>query len=159
MKIDWKHLATTPGYKSLKAAYVKDVQEAAKQKSPMRKKDEFLRQFNWIINRAKHYSYQTGKSIETILNEWEEVRQGWWFGYYQNSRQPKFHSNSIKNKGIRGVCKYYKNCCFSAPRAVQRARQRIAVEKRKQSQKKSRWSMARKEVIKKSVRRLLEGKM
>lgn len=26
MKIDWKYLVTTPGYQSLKAAYIKDVQ-------------------------------------------------------------------------------------------------------------------------------------
>ena len=28
MKIDWKYVATTEGYKSLKAAYVHDVQSS-----------------------------------------------------------------------------------------------------------------------------------
>ena len=34
--INWKHLATTTGYRSLKATYIRDVQESAKQKHPMR---------------------------------------------------------------------------------------------------------------------------
>ena len=106
--IDWKHLATTTGYKSLKVAYVNDVQKAAKQKHPMRRKSEFLHKFQWVINRAKHYAHNTGKSIDIILNEWEEKRDYWWLNYYQDCRQPKFHSNSKKPMGINGIRKHYK---------------------------------------------------
>ena len=54
LKIDWKHLATTPGYKSLKAAYIKDVEKSERYRhkhgcAPMRDKAEFLEHFNWVI--------------------------------------------------------------------------------------------------------------
>jgi len=94
MRIDWKYLATTDGYKSLKAAYVRDVQKSAKFKRPMRDKVEFLTQFRWVIGRAKHYAHHTGRSMESILNEWEENRAYWWLNYYQDCRQPKFHSGA-----------------------------------------------------------------
>lgn len=52
MKIDWKHLASTPGYISLKKAYIYDVVEANQQRQrgykPMRDKAEFLKHFNWV---------------------------------------------------------------------------------------------------------------
>lgn len=98
MPIDWKHLATTTGYKSLKAAYIRDVQGSRRQKHPLRRKAEFLRKFQWVISRAKHYAYHTGESIESILNSWEEKRNYWWLNYYQECNQPKFHSYSIETK-------------------------------------------------------------
>lgn len=104
----WKHLATTTGYKSLKAAYVHDLQEAAKRERPLRGKAEFLRKLQWVINRAKHYAYHTGKSIESILNEWEAKRSYWWLNYYQECNQPKFHSGAWKPMKIKGTRKYYK---------------------------------------------------
>jgi hypothetical protein len=103
MKIDWKYLAATPGYKSLKAAYIEDVKKASKQSRPMRCKDDFLSKFQWVINRAKHYAYHTGRSVESILNEWEDTRNYWWLNYYQNSHQPKFHSGSVKALGTNGL--------------------------------------------------------
>lgn len=93
-QINWKHLATTKGYKSLKAAYIHDVRDAVARKQKfgraMRDKAEFLKLFNWVINRAKHYSHHTGKPIDIILNEWEEKRTYWWLNFYQDCRQPKF---------------------------------------------------------------------
>jgi hypothetical protein len=97
--INWKHVATTPGYKSLKAAYIKDVQEAEwyrikfKQK-PMREKAEFLKKFKWVIGRAMHYAHTYNRPIEDILWSWESDRKGWWLNYYQDCRQPKKRSVS-----------------------------------------------------------------
>ncbi len=106
-KINWKHLSSTAGYKSLKAAYIRDVSKAARQKHPMRKKDVFLKLFQWVIGRAIHYAHHTGKSVEQILNEWEKERNYWWFGFYEDNTQPKFHSNSLKPKGLRYFRKHY----------------------------------------------------
>lgn len=89
MKIDWKHVSQSPGYKSLKAAYIRDVTDAGKRKNPMRDKAEFLKHFNWVINRAKHYAHKKGVTIDVILNKWEEDRSYWWLNYYQESKQPK----------------------------------------------------------------------
>lgn len=116
MDIDWKHLATTPGYKSLKAAYIHDVQDSEKRRKrfkhkPMREKKEFLTLFNWIICRAKHYSYMTGKPIEEILNTWEENRNGsWWLNKYGSIYQPLLHSNSTQLMKLAGMKKLFLKC-------------------------------------------------
>jgi hypothetical protein len=99
MKIDWKHLATTPGYKSLKAAYIRDVQEAEAyrnrfERKPMREKEEFLHKFIWVIARAKHYAHYYNTSVETILKMWEDKRTYWWLNYYQDCNMPKKKSVS-----------------------------------------------------------------
>lgn len=150
MIINWKHLATTPGYKSLKAAYIRDVKDAAddvaRGRRPMRDKAVFLRHFNWVINRAKHYAHRTGKSIEDILNEWEEKRTDWWLNCYQNCRQPKFHSNSKKPAGVNGTRKYYKKSPFYTAQNVKNQVSKFiqAEHMNNCSKKKKRWSMARK---------------
>lgn len=43
MNINWKHLSTTAGYQSLKAAYIRDVQDAAAQARPMRDRNTNLK--------------------------------------------------------------------------------------------------------------------
>jgi len=113
MDIDWKKVSQCPGYISLKACYINDVTKAAatiaRNQHPMRKKAEFLKLFNWVINRAKHYAYVTDKPIEHFLNKWEKSRgHSWWLNAYGNSYQPKLNSNNLKPQGIKGLVKYYK---------------------------------------------------
>jgi len=99
MKIDWKHLSTTPGYRSLKAAYIKDVDRAGRRKNLIRDKKEFLQKFIWVIGRAQHHAYRSGLSLEFVLNSWEQDRKNyWWFGHYNNSLKPKFHTHNRYNK-------------------------------------------------------------
>lgn len=111
-KIDWKKVAASPGYRSLKAAYQRELDKIDKERQrghrPMRDKAEFLARFNWIICRAKHYSHRLNKPIEDVLNEWENRRSGWWFGYYGNNIA-RIHSNSLKPMGINGTRKACKN--------------------------------------------------
>lgn len=85
--MNWKYIAQTKGYKSLKAAYIEDVQKS----SSTRSKVELLNHFNWVINRAKHYAYREKCSLEVILNAWEQARNYWWLNFYQNSNQPKYY--------------------------------------------------------------------
>lgn len=144
MKIDWKHLATTEGYKSLKAAYVHDVEEAAKQTHPMRKKAVFLKLFNWVISRAKHYSHHTGKPIDEILDGWEKGRKYWWLNYYQSSKQPKFHSGSKKSMGVKGVKKDIKKSGFSSKEYLRKRVQQFIKFSLPKRTKKARWIKERK---------------
>ena len=115
MKIDWKYLASTPGYKSLKAAYIHDVQEANKRKikfgSANRGKEEFLKKFNWIINRAKHHAIRRDIPIWDVLDTWEKGRTYWWLNYYQDCNQSRCHSSSHEKMGVTGARKYYKTSC------------------------------------------------
>jgi hypothetical protein len=98
MKIDWKKVAASPGYKSLKAAYIKDVQGnqrwVRKGVRPMRDKAEFLRHFRWVISRAMYYAHRYNRPIEAVLWSWESDRTYWWLNYYQEGRQPKKKSVS-----------------------------------------------------------------
>lgn len=98
MQIDWKHLATTGGYRSLKTAYIHD---AAKGKRASYGKPELLRKFQWVINRAKHYAHHKGVSIESILNAWEENRGYWWFSYYDDHTQPKLNAQKTRAMGAK----------------------------------------------------------
>ena len=96
--INWKKVAASPGYKSLKAAYIKDVQGNQRYirrgQRPMRDKAEFYRHFKWVISRAMYYAHLYKRPIESILNHWEEHRTYWWLNYYQEGRQPKKKSVS-----------------------------------------------------------------
>ena len=92
-KIDWKQVAKSPGYISLKEAYIKNVQENQlyinRGQRPMRDKAEFLRHFKWVIGRAMYYAHKYDCSITSVLYEWESRRDYWWLNFYQDSRQPK----------------------------------------------------------------------
>jgi hypothetical protein len=93
MNIDWKVVSQSDGYKSLKAAYAKDVQEAHKDtqrgRRPIRHKPEFRELFNFVISRAIHYAYHQNRTVSDVLNEWETKRGwSWWLNYYGEHRQP-----------------------------------------------------------------------
>ena len=103
MKIDWKKVAASSGYKSLKAAYIKDVQAATRfairyGRKPMREKAELMSHFKWVIGRAIHYAHGHNRSIEAVLWTWESDRKCWWLNYYQDSRQPKRYTYSRYRK-------------------------------------------------------------
>ena len=135
MKKNWKYLATTKGYKSLKAAYINTV----KRKNSFENKEELYKRFQNIIGKAKHYSFKTGKSIETILDDWEDKRDYSWKNYYNNI--PLLHSNCLKSSGIKGIKKNYKtHGFFDKQYAKHRVCRYIQEQHKKQSKKiKERW--------------------
>lgn len=126
MKIDWKHLASTAGYKSLMKSVTRDVQDANKQRQrghrPMRDKEEFMKNFRWVINRAIHYSHHTGRPIHEILNDWESKRDYWWLNYYKEGRQPKLNIKPCEPMGIRGYRNYLKRQRWGRNQAERNAR-------------------------------------
>ena len=135
-KINWKYLATTPGYKSLKTAYIHDLQKGWPNKKELYKK------FRWVIDRAKHHAYYKGISISTILNFWENNRDYWWLTFYQDSNQPKIHSNSKKNSGIKGIRKYYKATHWNTPQERKHRMCKLIQEKQQKesTKQKKRWT-------------------
>ncbi len=136
MKIDWKHLSTTPGYKSLKKCVADDI------KNRYRSKKELRALFVKVIGLAQNHAHHTGDSMEDILNAWEEARDCWWLNFYNNHKLPKLrHKSSIKPMGINGLRNYYKKC-YRDPIARKHSMcKRIQEEHRKQStKKKKRWT-------------------
>lgn len=141
MKINWKIVAASPGYKSLKAAMVRDIQSSAKTEQkgrhPMRRKAEFTILFNWVIARAKHYAEFRGVTLCTILNEWEGKRDYWWLSYYQESRQPKLtRSPNLKPGGLNAIFSYYKRTHMSNKRRTGKCQEEIKrLARRKRTKK------------------------
>ncbi|WP_027855545.1 hypothetical protein [Marinobacterium litorale] len=153
MEINWKELAQTEGYKSLKAAYIRDVQKAgeiqAKGHRPMRDKAEFLKLFRWVIDRAKHYAIRKGVPIEDVLNFWESKRGYWWLNYYQEGNQPKLPSGKPRNVQYEKPETYIRSRWMSKVDYFQRLRKertRVARELRNMTGKKARWSLSMKRV-------------
>ena len=146
MIIDWKQVSKSPGYKSLKAEYIKRVMQASKQKHPMRDKAELYKNFQWVINRAKHYAEHLNRDIENILSEWERKRTYGVLNYYGDCRQPKFNSGSKKQIGIKGTRKLYKKTYRHNPAYIREA-VKIFIECQQRNdpgKDKPRWSAARK---------------
>ena len=149
MKIDWKHLATTEGYKSLKNDVIRDI----KSKRTFNSKENLWNRFHWIINRAKHYAHETGLTIENILNQWEAKRNYWWVNYYQESNFQKLtRTSTVKKQGLTGLIKYYKTdrWYINDPKHI---RNRILSAKQEHAKKlrtkKPKWSAKRKQQAKK----------
>ena len=156
MKINWKYVATTEGYKSLKAAYIQDVQKATESKirfgRAMRDKAEFLKKFNWVIARATYYAYHEKTTIDNVLDYWEAKRTMWWFGYYQDGRQPKHTSGVLCRMGLNGIKEYYKGDGFYRCPINRKAKvfSYIMLEQKNSSTKSpKRWSTKRKAEYKK----------
>jgi len=134
-KINWKLLAQTPGYKSLKAAYTHDIQKEWQNKAELYKK------FRWVIDRAKHHAHHKNISVSTMLDFWEGNRTYWWLNYYQDSNQPKLHSNNNKSTGIKGLRKYYKANTWMQTHIKHRICAFIQEQQQKAStKKKKRWT-------------------
>lgn len=149
MKIDWKKLAQSPGYKSLKAAYIRDVHEAGQQPRPMRKKAEFLKLFRRVIGMSQHYAIRTGKPIEQVLNEWEEKRDHWWLNFYSDHHLSKLASGKPRNVKYQKAGTYLRSSLSKRDpkRYIERLkseRARLAKSQREIDGKKARWSTERK---------------
>ena len=96
--IDWKTVSKSPGYKSLKAAYIKDVLNATRQSHPMRSKEIFLTMFHKAIRLAQHHAHVNETSVENVLQEWELRRTSWWFSFYSNIRRTINHPHQYKRR-------------------------------------------------------------
>lgn len=152
MQINWKEVCKCPGYITLKKAMTTDITRKHRSKA------ESLKQFQWVIARAKHYAYHLRKPIQEVLNEWESKRDYWWLNYYQESRQPKLNkSELVKPMSIRT---YHKRDHWLKKDPVKRKKRNLDAivflqkQKTKRKGNKERWSTEQKERqqrLKKSV--------
>lgn len=149
MKIDWKHLATTSGYKRLKEALITDIQEAEQYKKRtgryFRSPAEYYQHFNFAICRAKHYAHRDNRELHEVLTEWEDMRSYSWINYYQRSNFRKISgATQPKTMGTRGTIAYYKKHHKAKSRflskMVIKTLHDAAIKKRKKLIKKPRWS-------------------
>lgn len=58
---------------------------------------DYCGKYKWVLDRAKHYSEHTGKSLEEVMQIWETDRTYSYMNYYQECNQPLLNSESIIN--------------------------------------------------------------
>ncbi len=154
--INWKHLASTTGYKSLKAAMIVDIQDANKSRQrgyrPMRDKAEFYIQFRKIIRHATRYANFHEVPVHEVLDKWEEQRGQWWMNY-PGLQQQATKLEKSKPWGLNALRKYWKTFGHNeASFARQRVMKHIQEEQMKVSTKgKARWSNEKKAAAKKLI--------
>ncbi|MBP94186.1 MAG: hypothetical protein CMC55_08730 [Flavobacteriaceae bacterium] len=159
MKINWKIVAQSEGYKSLKNTMIQAIQDNSRliQRGhrPMRSKDYFHKHFKWIITRAVSYAIFYRQPLEFILNDWESKRTYCWLNYYQECRQPKPNlSGLVKPKSLKTHRKEDIERIRNAPDKVKRIESinkhyyEISIFRKKElskrKDKKARWSKAKK---------------
>ncbi len=160
MKIDWKVVAQSPGYKSLKATMIRAIQRNNKEiqkwpnRRPMRSKDAFKKHFNWVISRAIQNANYRKVTLDVVLNEWESKRDYCWLNFYQESRQPKLFDPINKKKpiGIRTYAKkdiWYKDNPIKKKAFVFKHLMWEQKQKSKRKDGKARWTKQRKNYQKK----------
>ena len=89
MKIDWKVVAQSMGYRKLKQSYQNSQMRSARFKNNSYELDRQTKQFKWIISRATHYAHHLNTTLQDILNCWEAKRTYNWESYYTDHKFPK----------------------------------------------------------------------
>jgi hypothetical protein len=150
MKINWKQLAKSNGYRVFKKSFTK---------YKLRTKchaDSADKTFKKIIGLAQStafkyckypdlYAYFMGR----ILEDWEDGRNYCWLNYYSSSKFNKLHSNSIKRKNTIKYYKSLKNTVGYKNKSITETQQKL----RKDSGKKARWTKHQKEFYLKHSRK------
>jgi hypothetical protein len=119
MKLDWKKIAQSTGYKSMKAAVTDEANRCAKYKR--KPDDRYKKAFNFAINRAKHYTHKKVTELGIryspdlltiyfidILDTWENKRTYNFMSFYSNYNIPKLYDEKFKPWKINAYIKSYK---------------------------------------------------
>ena len=152
MKIDWKEVARSEGYKALKKQFIRDRQQAGKYPNRCRSKEEHLRLFRKIIDRAKSNAIRTNRTIIEVLDDWS-IRGGqyWWYNSYteQIRKVPSGKPSNIKHTTIPSYTKRELKRAHWLSKTEKRKRLRDAISKeakwdRKEKGKTPRWDADKK---------------
>jgi len=90
---------TKERYKYLPEDNPKLIEMGIKQKCVANTKctHDYCGKYKWVLERAKHYAEKTGKTVEEVMEIWENDRTYWYMNYYQDCNQPLLNSESIIN--------------------------------------------------------------
>jgi len=152
MKIDWKKVAKSPAYISMKACVAEEAKRCAKWKQ--KPDSRYQEAFNFAMNRAKHYAHHLNKTFIEVLEIWEAKRTYNFMNYYSDHNLPKFHSNRKENWGLRRNLKSIKSDGFykkNKRRKADRIKQIIGYfqsRNPKRTGRKARWTIHRKHSVK-----------
>lgn len=142
MKHNWKYICRTAGYQSLKQAYREDTMNQR-----MRDKEEYYRLFRQIICAAEKVAIRENTGLDDILNRWERMRDGWWYGHYSNHNDVRNFGHPLHPMGIRGIKKLYTTQNYSLEHKAARIQAMIRYKQKQTSTRplgrKPRWTSAR----------------
>lgn len=143
MKIDWKQLAATPGYRLFKSKYTE-----YRMYKHSRNVKEAHKLFMKIIGiaQSKTHNAKIPEDAQTLymaslLHRWAKEQDQNWLGYYSGSKFKKPNSGALKD---RNVIKYYEEHRYGKKYPLARVsscQQRL----RKESGKKPRWNKDKRE--------------
>ena len=76
---------TKERYKYLPEDNPKLIEMGIKQKCVANTKctHDYCGKYKWVLERAKHYAEKTGKTVEEVMEIWENDRTYWYMNYYQ----------------------------------------------------------------------------
>jgi len=57
--------------------------------------NNYCDKYKWVIDRAAHYAEKSGKTVNEVIEIWENDRTYWYMNYYQESNQPLLESDKI----------------------------------------------------------------
>jgi len=92
MKVDWKALSRSPGYMAFKKEMIRSRERSLSNNA------EIYAKFRWAIGMAQHYAVHQNVPIDSVLIEWERVRQVNWANYYHAGNIPKL--NHVREKRV-----------------------------------------------------------
>lgn len=49
---------------------------------------DYCGKYKWVLDRAAHYAEKTGKTVDEVMELWENDRTYWYMNYYQDCNQP-----------------------------------------------------------------------
>jgi len=144
MKINWKEVASSAGYKLMKAAVAKQYNNR------FTNDDRFAEAFNFAINRAKQNIYVAcwldnndyTDDLILKLDEWERKRKQSFLSFYSEYNLPKKSSRVLKTPGIRSRIKYYKQGSWY--KNSNKATVELSEHLQRKRTKKTRWTNERK---------------
>lgn len=150
MKINWKEVAKSPGYLSLKKTIADEWNRCNGYSRAGDSRYKPL--FRWVIARATHYAHYYNEPLQDVLNEWEELRTYSFLNYYSEQNFPKQIRDRRKfiPKGIKGIIKFYRTDDWYKNDVIgQRVRIKTEIERHRKgmaklNKERPRWSMARK---------------
>jgi hypothetical protein len=141
MKINWKQLARSKGYRLFKKSFMEYKLRTRCHK------DSADKTFKKIIGLAQSSTFKFCKypdlytyHISQLLQEWEDKRSYCWLNYYSSSKFNKPHSNSVKDRNIIKYYKSLKNNVRYKNKSITDAQQKL----RKNLGKKARWTKQQK---------------
>ena len=91
-----QELVNCEGYIKLKHDVLYDYAKDDNYQNGKNSFHNYAKTFEFAINKAMHYSENTGIKASDILDSWERDRSYWYMNYYQECNMPEIKGNNVR---------------------------------------------------------------